>query len=171
MKLLTQSRLKWLAYILELFLVFIIQYTPNLLPSFLGVKPMLLVVCALSISMFESEGSAMWVGMIAGLLMDLSASKAFGFNTLVLMIICYLCGALVVFLMRNNIVSAMVIGIGGLLVISILRWFFFVALWGDPKTFYYLYAIMLPQLVYSAALIPVAFFFNRSLVSHMDAED
>ena len=43
--------------------------------------------------------------------------------------------------------------------------------WGDEKIWYYLYAIMLPRVVYSAVLIPVAFYFNRALVSHMDEED
>lgn len=171
MNFLTHSRLKWVTYILELFLVYIIQYTPNLLPSFLGVKPLLLVVFALSISMFESENRAMWIGLIAGLLMDLGSSTVFGFNALILMILCYVCGILVVFLMRNNIVSAMVLGISGLLLMELLRWFFVYVLWGDPKIWYYLYAIMLPRVVYSAVLIPAAFFFNRALVSHMEEED
>ena len=171
MNFLTHSRLKWVTYILELFLVFVVQYTPNLLPEFLGVKPVLPVVFALSISMFESEGSAMWVGLIAGLLMDLGSSGVFGFNALFLMLLCYGCGTLVVFLMRNNIVSAMVLGIAGLVILEFLRWFFFVALWGDQKMWYYLYAIMLPRVVYSAAVIPIAFYFNRALVSHMDEDD
>lgn len=171
MNFLTHSRLKWVTYVLELFLVFIIQFTPNLLPAFLGVKPLLLVVFALSISMFESEGSAMWIGLIAGLLMDIGSSTVFGFNALFLMILCFFCGTLVVFLMRNNIVSAMVLGTAGLLIMELIRWFFVLVLWGDPKVWYYLYAVMLPRVVYSAVLIPVAFYFNRALVSHMDEED
>ena len=171
MNFLTHSRLKWVTYILELFLVFIIQCTPNLLPAFLGVRPLLLVVVALSISMFESEGSAMWIGLIAGLLMDIGSSGVFGFNALFLMILCFFCGTLVVFLMRNNIVSAMVLGIAGLLIMELMRWLFIYVLWGDPKVWYYLYAVMLPRVVYSAVLIPVAFYFNRALVSHMDEED
>lgn len=171
MNFLTHSRLKWVTYTLELFLVYIIQFTPNLLPSFLGVKPLLLVVFALSISMFESENRAMWIGLIAGLFMDLGSSTVFGFNALILMVLCYICGVLVVFLMRNNIVSAMVLGVSGLMITELLRWFFVYVLWGDPKIWYYLYAIMLPRVVYSAVLIPAAFFFNRALVSHMDEED
>ena len=171
MNILSRVRLKWVAYGLELFLIYIIQSTPNLLPSFLGVKPLLLVVFAISISMFEGENSAMWVGLAAGALMDLSSSRVFGFNTLLLMIVCYVCGVLVVFLMRNNIVSAMVLGTAGLLLIGLLRWFFFYALWGDTKTGYYLYAIMLPQVVYSAAAMPIAFYFNRTIATHLATED
>lgn len=164
-------RLKWLAYALELLLVYIIQYTPNLLPSFLGVKPLLLVVFAVSIAMFEGEGPAMWIGLAAGLLMDMSAGSVFGFNGLILMLICYVCGALVVYLMRNNIVSAMVLGVCSLILLGLLRWFFFYVLWGDPKHWYYLYAVMLPQVIYTAVMMPIAFFFNRSIATHLTVED
>lgn len=164
-------KIKWLAYGLELFVLYIIQSTPNLLPSFLGVKPLLLVVAAISIAMFEGEGAGIWIGLSAGLLMDMSAGGVFGFNGLVLMLICYACGALVVYLMRNNIVSAMVLGISGLLILGLVRWFFFYVLWSDPKMWYYLYAFMLPQMIYTAAVMPIAFFFNRAIATHLTVED
>ncbi len=164
-------KMKWLAYGLELFVVYILQTTPNLLPSFLGVKPLLLVVTAISIAMFEGEGAGTWIGLAAGLLIDLSAGGPFGFNGLMLMLICYVCGALVVYLMRNNIVSAMVLGIAGLLLLGLIRWFFFYVLWRDQKMWYYLYAFMLPQIIYTAATMPIAFFFNRAVATHLTVED
>lgn len=171
MKILSHVRLKWIAYALELLLVCIIQYTPNLLPTFLGVKPLLLSVFAISIAMFEGETSAMWFGFTAGMLMDTMSASVFGFNTIMLMVVCYFSGALVIFLMRNNIVSAMVLGVCGLLIIELLRWFFFYVLWGDEKMWYYLYAITLPQVVYSAVIMPIAFYFNRSIASHLSEDE
>lgn len=164
-------RIKWLAYCVELFLVYIIQYTPNLLPSFLGVKPLLLIVFAISIAIFEGEGPAMWIGLAAGLMMDLASGSVFGFYGLMLMLVCYVCGTLVVFLMRNNVVTAMVLGVGGLLVIGLFRWFFFYVLWSDPKIWYNLYAVMLPQTIYTVVVMPVAYFLNRAIATHMTAED
>ncbi len=164
-------RIKWLAYGLELFIVYIIQTTPNLLPGFLGVKPLLLVMAAVSIAMFEGEGAGIWIGLAAGLLMDMSAGGVFGFNGLMLMIICYISGAMVVYLMRNNLVSAMVLGICGMLLLGLVRWFFFYVLWSDPKIWYYLYAFMLPQLIYTVLTMPVAFYFNRALATHLTVED
>ncbi|MBE6754518.1 MAG: rod shape-determining protein MreD [Ruminococcaceae bacterium] len=171
MKILSRVRLKWVAYALELLLVCIVQYTPNLLPTFLGVKPLLLSVFAISIAMFEGETSAMWFGCAAGILMDVMSTSVFGFNTIMLMVVCYFCGALVIFLMRNNIVSAMVLGVCGLIVIEVMRWLFFYVLWGDAKMWYYLYAVMLPQVVYSAVIMPIAFYFNRSIAAHLSEEE
>ena len=171
MKILSQIRVKWIAYAVELLLICIIQSTPNLLPAFLGVKPLLLPVFAISIAMFEGETTAMWFGVVAGMLMDITSSSVFGVNTLMLMIICYICGSLVVFLMRNNIVTAMVLGVGGLLAMELMRWLCFYVLWGDTKIWYYLYAIMLPQIVYSAVIMPIAFYFNRAIASHLSDEE
>ena len=171
MKFLTRTRIKWIAYIIELFLVAVVQSTPNLLPEFLGVKPLLLIVFAVSIAMFEGEGAGIVIGLVAGLLMDLSTSSVFGFYALTIMIVCYACGSLVVFLMRNNIVTAMVLAFCAVLIIGILRWFFFFVLWGDTKMWYYLYAIMLPQLVYTTAAMPIAFYFNRSIATHLAEEE
>ncbi len=172
MNILARLNLKWIAYGLELFLVYVIQCTPNLLPSFLGVKPLLLVVTAISISMFEGDGPGMWIGLSAGLLMDLQGgNKGFGFNAIVLMLICFACGSLVVFLMRNNIVSAVVLALSGLFVIGLLRWFFFYVLTGAPKAGYYLYAVLLPQIVYTTLAMPIAFYFNRAISSHLASEE
>lgn len=171
LNLLNRIRLKWIAYGIELFLIFIIQSTPNLLPPFLGVRPMLLAVVAISIAVFEGDRAGLWVGLAAGLLTDLGAGTVFGFNALVLMIICYLCGTLVVFLMRNNILTAMLLGFCGLLLMGLLRWFFFYFLWEDQKAWYYIYAVMLPQLIYSIAMMPLAFYFNRAIASRLRDEE
>jgi len=172
MSFLSRFNLKWLAYGLELFLVYIIQCTPNLLPGFLGVKPLLLVVFAISIAMFEGDGPAIWIGLSAGLLMDLqSGNQGFGFNAILLMIICFVCGTLVVYLMRNNIITAIVLAFGSMLILGLLRWLFFYVIPGDPKVGYYLYAVMLPQIVYTVLAMPIAFYFNRAIATHLVSED
>ena len=172
MSVLSRLNLKWVAYGIELFLVYIIQCTPNLLPDFLGTKPLLLVVFAISISMFEGDGAGIWVGLASGLLMDLQGGNiGFGFNAIVLMIICFACGSLIVFLMRNNIVTAIVLATGGMLIMGLLRWLFFYVIAGEPKAGYYLYAVMLPQIIYTVLVMPVAFYFNRAIATHLANEE
>lgn len=171
MNIFTRKRLKYIAYALEILLVYIIQCTPNLLPAFLGVRPLLLIVFAMGISLFESEGVAMWFGLFAGLMMDMASAHVFGFFGVILTISCYVGAALVVFLMRNNLLTAFILTTGSLILSGLAQWFFFYLLWGDPKSWYYLYAIMLPQIVYSAIFIPVAFYFNRALATHLTDSD
>lgn len=170
-KLLSVVKIKWLAYILELLIIFTVQNAPGLLPSFLGVKPLLLVIFAVSIAMFEGDVVGLWFGIIAGFLMDLSASTVFGFYTLFVMIICYICGTLVIYLMRNNLVSSLVLGALAVLALGLVQWLFQFAIWGDSGTWYFLYGVLLPRVIYSAAIMPLAFYFNRALASHLASDE
>lgn len=169
--LLNRVRIKWAVYILELIIIFILQNTPNLIPSFLGVQPTLLIIFAVSITMFEGESKGMWIGLIAGLLLDLGSAMVFGFYSILMTVVCFVCGILVVYLMRNNLVTAMVLAAGSTLVIGLFQWFFKFALWGDGGTWYYLYGILLPRVVYTTLLMPIAFYFNRAIATHLEDDE
>ena len=109
---------KYIVYGVELFIVYIIQFTPSLLPRIFGESPMLLTVCAVSIALFEGDVVGMWFGMAAGLLIDAGSTAPFGFYALVHLIICYGCGLLVMYLMRNNIVTSVLLGFAAAAVAS-----------------------------------------------------
>lgn len=170
-KLIHSVRVKWVVYVLELLIIYVIQNTPNLVPSFLGVKPMLLLVFAVSITMFEGETRGMIIGLIAGFFGDLGSSTVFGFNMLLTTVICFVCGVFVVYLMRNNIVTSLVLGAGAVLVVGLFQWFFQFALWNEKGTWYFLYAILLPRVIYSTVIMPIAFYFNRAIATHMADDD
>lgn len=169
-KLLSSGRIKWLVYILEMFILYIIQNAPNLIPEFLGVTPMLLLIFGISITMFEGESRGIVIGLITGFFMDLGSSLVFGFYMLMMAIVCYVCGLLVVYLMRNNLVTSIVLAAAGSFTVELFQWFFQFALWGDNGTWYFLYAILVPRVIYTTLLMPVAFYFNRAIATHL-AED
>ncbi len=169
--LLSRVRIKWAVYILELVIIYILQNTPNLIPSFLGISPMLLIIFAVSITMFEGEGKGMWVGLIAGVLMDLGSAMVFGFYSILMTVVCFFCGILVVYLMRNNLVTAMVLAAASVFVISLFQWFFKFALWGDSGTWYFLYGVLLPRTIYTTLLMPIAFYFNRAIATHLEEDE
>lgn len=169
--LLKNIRLKWVAYALELVIVYILQNTPGLIPEFLGVQPVLLVIFAVSIAMFEGEGPGLWFGLAAGALMDITAPTVFGFNALMLMLICYACGMLVVYLMRNNLVSSLCLGAGAVLIMGLITWFIQYVILGNSGVWFYIYGVLLPRLIYTTALMPLAFFFNRAIATHLADED
>ena len=68
---------KYIVYGVELFIVYIIQFTPSLLPAFFGESPMLLTVCAVSIALFEGDITGMFFGMAAGLLINAGSTAPF----------------------------------------------------------------------------------------------
>ena len=155
---------RYIVYGVELFLVYIIQFTPSLLPRFFGESPMLLTVCAVSIAVFEGDIAGMWFGMAAGLLMDIGSIAPFGFYALVNLTICYGCGLLVMYLMRNNVVTAVILGLTAALLASVFQWFF---LSGSRDILYFLPNILLPRVLYSTVTMPVFFYYNRAIITRL----
>jgi len=155
---------KYIVYGVELFIVYIIQFTPSLLPRFFGESPMLLTVCAVSIALFEGDITGMWFGIAAGLLVDAGSTAPFGFYGLVNLIICYGCGLLVMYLMRNNIVTSVILGFAAVVIASFAQWFF---LSGSRDLMYFIPNILLPRAVYSTVTMPAFFYFNRAITTRL----
>ena len=55
--------IRYLAYTLELLVLFMVQETPGLLPAVAGVRPVLLLPAAVAIAMFEEEVPALAFGI------------------------------------------------------------------------------------------------------------
>lgn len=83
---------RYLAYSIELVLLFVLQTTPRLLPEIFGSKPLLLIPAVITIAMFESEIPAMFFGLAGGLMLDLGYSDNIGYFTIVLTISCFFIG-------------------------------------------------------------------------------
>ncbi len=83
---------RYLAYSLEILVLFILGSTPSLLPQIFGATPCILVALALTIAVFESEVPAMFFGVICGVLTDLGFSNSTGTFTIALTICCFVLG-------------------------------------------------------------------------------
>lgn len=86
------SFFRYLAYTIEIVLMFALSTTPRLLPDIFGAKPVLLVCVALTVAVYEREIPAMIFGMIAGILADLSYTNSIGLFTISLTVICFVVG-------------------------------------------------------------------------------
>ena len=155
---------KYIVYGVELFLVYIIQFTPSLLPRLFGEVPMLLTVCAVSIAVFEGDITGMWFGMTAGLFMDIGSTAPFGFWALVNMTVCYGVGLLVMYWMRNNIVTSVILGFIAAALAAFVQWIF---LSGSRDILYFVPHILLPRAIYSTAAMPAFFYFNRAITTRL----
>ena len=88
----TNSFFRYLAYTIELILMFVLSTTPRLMPEIFGAKPVLLICVALTVAVYEREIPAMIFGMIAGILTDLGYSNSIGLFAVSLTIICFVVG-------------------------------------------------------------------------------
>lgn len=153
---------RYFAYTVEILIAFMVQETPNLIPSICGARPVLLIPIALSIAMFESETAAMSFGLFCGLMVDFGINNTLGFHGLLLAVMCYTVGLMVINLLRTNVLTAIIVAAVALTIIVGLDWVFFFVLRGYEYSIYALVNHYLPRLVYTLVLMPIAYFFNRA---------
>lgn len=84
-----RSFFKYLAYALEVVLLYVLQDTPNLMPQLWGGKPLLLAVLALAIAAKENQIPSMVFGAVCGVLTDISGG-GIGYFGIALTLVCFL---------------------------------------------------------------------------------
>ena len=95
------SFFRYLAYAMEIVLLYVLGTTPDLLPQLFGAKPTLLLCVALTASIFEREIPAMVIGLVCGVLIDLGYSNSIGLFTITLTVVCFIVGYA-----ANNLIRA-----------------------------------------------------------------
>ena len=106
--------IRYLAYTLELLVLFMLQETPGLLPPLFGARPVLLFPAVITIAMFETEIPALAFGVVGGLFCDFGLSGTLGFHALVLGVLCFFISLLVRVYLQSNIATALLTGIVGI---------------------------------------------------------
>ncbi len=123
---------------------------------------MLLIPAVICIAMFERDIAGMFFGLFAGALWDMHASGA-SFNALFLLTVGFICGTLINTIMRNNIITALLLTAIFVPVYEVGYWFFhYVTVGLDMAGFMFL-RYYLPGIVYTVALLPLMFIFIRAI--------
>lgn len=153
---------RYFAYSLEILVLFLLQQTPNLIPSLWGIKPTLLIPVALSIALFEKEVAAMGFGVACGLLIDFGRGGVIGFHAILLAICCYTISALVTNLFKTNLLTAVLMGLASIVLIFFFQWIFFYVFPNYGQAGYALIRHYLPRMAYTAVILPITYYFNRA---------
>ena len=148
---------KYTVYVLLILFLYIFQETPSLFSIF-GVKPLLLVPAVICIAMFEGEFAGALLGAFAGCLCDIGGITIFGFNGIMMLIMCTICGLLIMFWLSRNAVSAFLLCTAVLFIRGTVEYFVCLAIWGFEGIGMYYVQHTLPCIVYSAIISPVFFF-------------
>ena len=157
------SILRWLAYGLELFILFILQETPGLSIFILGEKAFLLLPAALSIALFETNLPAMSFGIVAGVLADFGMGHPPGFHAILLAVLCFFLSELATNLIHTNFLTGLLTGLAGCILVLFLQWFVMCLMAGSEFPEYIFVSHYLPRLACTAIPIPVFYYFNRAL--------
>lgn len=163
--------IRYIAYALETVALFVLQETPGLIPQLFGARPLLLVPAALSVAMFEAEIPSMCFGLLGGLFLDFGAGGTLGFYGLLLGAACYVVSLMAANLFRTNFLTAMLVSAVSSAVILMLRWLCFFVFFGYNYPGYALTAHYIPMFVYTAAVMPVTYYFNRAIALQIRSKE
>ena len=152
---------RWILYFLELIAVYVLQTTPGIIPAVSGARPVLLIPAALTIAMFEGDIGGMAVGIAAGLLIDMGGSDILGFHAIGLAILCFVLGSMTMQIFRTNLLVALLAAVVAVPVVIVLQWVFFYILPGYGDLQYVFLGSILPKMVYTFAVTPLFYLFNR----------
>ena len=162
-----QKLLRHIAYALEILVIFLLSGAPYILPSILGVKPVLLLPVVLTIAVFEGEIPAMNYGCVCGVLMDVGFTNDIGYYTIVLTILCFVLGYCASNFFVTNFVNAMVIGVSSIVALLLVHFFIFSICAGDPEAGTHFIRHYLIRIFYTLLFLPVFFWFNKLFVTSM----
>ena len=146
--------IRWAIYCLLLMFSVLLQNAPNSILGLTGARVLITIPLCVAVAMFEREVPAAIFGAFAGVLWDVS-SGADGFNALVLMAICSVCSLLVSHLMRNNIITSLVLGAGGIAAYEI--FYIAVRFWGAGNPIRQIFGFYLPSFILTLVFMPACY--------------
>ena len=158
---------RYIAYALEIILLFIIQTTPGFLPIIAGSKGILLIPAVLTIAFFEEEVPALFFGLAGGVVLDLSASNNVGFYAFILTLVCFVVSRIfrdymVVSFLNSLAFSALIIT-----VIILVYFLFFYVMAGKPEAGYYFTHHYISKIIYTICFVPIFYGINRFLFKNL----
>lgn len=140
------------------------QHTKGAVPSIFGARAFLLVPLAVCIAMFEKSLGGLSFGLLAGVLWDFATVRGDGFYAVMLTLAGYTAGAATVYLMRNNIFSALILSSGASLFVSVGYWLIFIFLKGYADAWKILFDFYLPSAIYTLAFTVVYYYLVSFIV-------
>jgi len=145
-----------------------LQNTRGLLPSVFGIRATPLIPAVVCVAMFEREVPGVLYGLFAGLLWDASSASGGSFNAILLAAAGFACGTLITHLMRNNLVTALLLCSVSVTVHNVAYWakIYVLGLGGNGALSLFTYYI--PSCVYTMLWLPVFYFLVRAAMKRFN---
>ena len=157
-----------LPYIAVNFLLFVlallIQYNDSFTMKIHSANPMLPLVVLVSFSMFASEMSSCFTGLIVGIFADSVSGMPVGFNTILFFIIGLAVSLMVRYLFNNNYRSAVMLCLICAGVYFLARWLIGFAFGGLQTSLGYLMRFAVPSIVYTCVFAIPLYYLQKFLL-------
>ncbi|MEG0979530.1 MAG: hypothetical protein RR911_05025 [Oscillospiraceae bacterium] len=142
------------------------QNTDHMFPTILGIRVLFLIPVVVCISMFEKD-IAPFFGAFAGMLWDITSAAPDGYNTIFMMLTASVCGVMINYIMRNNIITALLLTSCSLVSYSLFYWLFFIVPKGIEGGAMMLFTFYLPCCLYTIIFMPVIYIMIRAFIKKL----
>ena len=126
-----------------------LQSTRGLVPQIKDVNAFLLIPLVVCISLFEKSVPSLLFGAFAGVMWDMYSVTADGFFSVVLTAVGFLTAVIILFFMRNNVMTSLILSFLSTLFCNTLYWFNFILMEDDVSPFYIYLRYYLPSVLYT----------------------
>lgn len=163
---------RYLAYLIEIIILYVIEQIPQFIPHINGAKPLLVLPVVCIIAMFEGERTGLVFGFLTGMLLDVTATGTIGFYTIVVAIIGYFLGLGARYVIETvNLFNTLVGCFIGIFVFYSLYFLIMFVMKNYPETMYAFVNYYLIGAAYTFVIVPLIYFFNRALAINIRKEE
>lgn len=146
---------------------FILQTTSGFFPAPFGIHSCLLIPATVCIAMFEREFSGLFFGLIAGMMLETVSPDSVCFYSVMFTLIGFTSGLLITYLMRNNLVTALIFTFVFSLLLNSLYCLFFYVFDGIEISFVFYLKYYFASAVYTTIFTPIFYFLVRLTVKKL----
>lgn len=155
--------LRYIAYVIEILVFYIVQRVPNLDWYIARSKPVIIIPIAFAVAVFEGEKAGAIFGLFAGVLLDLGLSGGMGLYSVTMCAGGYLVGHVSRELIGSLFLRFILIVSLALIFVFFTDFLFLYVLKGFGEIQYALRYRYLPRCIYTMVLVPFVYFFNKSI--------
>lgn len=144
-----------------LLVTFLLQTTGGFFPAPFGIHACLLVPATVCIAMFEREFSGLFFGLAAGMALETVSPDSVCFYSVIFTLIGFCSGILITYLMRNNLVTALIFTFSFTLILNSLYCLFFYLFDGVNISFLFYLKYYFVSAIYTSVFTPIFYLLVR----------
>ncbi len=152
---------RFLAYSIEVIVIYILIGTPSLIPEVYGSKPCLLIPLAISVAIYENEIGGIVFGIICGGLTDIGFGNGLGWYAVSMAVICFFIGYFAENIIMTNLPVILIIGFISTVFTIGISFCLKILIKDIDYPWIYFLNHYLSRILYTFIFVPVFYYINR----------
>jgi len=146
---------------------FFLQYNGVFKISVFGVSPCLPLCIVIAVSIFISEISAFFLGLTVGIIADAFTSTSFGFNSIIISVICLFVSLISHYLFNQNVRANIVLQLVFTVIYYVIRWLVFLSNVTASESLRHFISSILPSAVFTAIISILIYYIEKKFYKNV----